>query len=265
MVNFNSNNSNSEVNQDENVKLAQRIDKIANFSLNMLRSIKLYRIVGYCFLILFILDVIEIAFPPRFLNPQWEFQVMGAIVERVAIPLIALLLIFYGGTYLRSRIELTFLKVLSWSMLIAGIVFLLSVPLGIVNTVRIYRQSDRQISQQVEQRQTVLDQIDTRLNEIKTEAEMQQLIAQISNRANVPQIENNDQVNQIKENLSQFIDTSKTRLEAQEKQTRKQQTRSLLKRSIKWNLGALISGFLFITAWNLTKWARVKEPVKTKE
>lgn len=85
-----------EDNSDYQAKLTQKVDKLGNFSLNMLRSLVLWRLIGYGFLVLFALDVVAIVVPPNFLNPQWEFQILGEIVERVAIPFIALLLIFLG-------------------------------------------------------------------------------------------------------------------------------------------------------------------------
>ncbi len=251
--------------QPDNENLKQKVQKISDFSLIILRSLSLWRWVGYGFLILFFVDLVEIIVPSNFLNPEWEFRVMGAVIERVAVPLIAVLLIFYGGNYLRSRWETSILKILSWLTLVGGIVLILLIPLGIVNTVRIYQQNNAQINQQVNQNLTVLQQIETRLDTVKTKEEMQQLLSLLSSRGNAPEIENFEQLEQVKGKLSEFISNSRRQVTTRAKMTYKQRRIALFKSSGKWNLGALISGVLFINAWRFTKWARSVESAKTKK
>jgi hypothetical protein len=251
-------NSNTETIEIQQTKLNQKVDKIGIFGLNMLRSLGLWRLVGYAFLILFILDLAEILIPPRFLNPEWEFQVFGNIVERIAIPFIALILIFYGGNYLRKGWEFIVLTSLSWLSLSVGILFLLSVPLGIVNTIRIDNLRDTRITEGTTQRLEVLQKVETRLKDVQNKQDMQVLINQL-NSGNAPVIENDQQLAQVKTNLTEFIKNSRDRLNNQAENARKQGRKSLLKSSVKWNLGALISGILFIMIWQMTKWARVKE------
>ena len=251
--------------QPDNENLKQKVQKISDFSLIILRSLALWRWVGYGFLILFFVDLVEIMFPPNFLNPEWEFRVMGAVIERVAVPLIAVLLIFYGGNYLRSRWETSILKILSWLTLVAGIILILLIPLGIVNTVRIYQQNNTQINQQVNQSLTVLKQIEAKLDTVKSKEEMQQLLTQLSRRGNAPEIRNFEQLEQVKGKLSEFINNSRRQVTTQAKKTYQQRRISLFKSSAKWNIGALISGILFINVWRFTKWARSIESMIKKQ
>jgi hypothetical protein len=51
---------------------------------------------------------------------------------------------------------------------------------------------------------------------------------------------------------------AETTIKSQAAATQKNQRLALLKRSVKWNLGALISGVLFIILWQGTSWARHK-------
>jgi hypothetical protein len=243
---------------DIQTKLNQKVEKIGNFSLNMLRSLGLWRLVGYAFLILFALDLAEIFIPPQFLNPEWEFKTLGNVVERVAIPFIALILIFHGGNYLRKGWEFIVLTGLSWLSLLVGILFLLSVPLGIINTVRIDTLTNTKITKGTTQRLEVLQQVESRLKDVQNKQDMEVLIRQL-NSGNAPVIENDQQLTQVKTNLTEFIKNSRNQLNKQAEMARKQSKRSLLERSVKWNLGALISGVLFIMTWQMTKWARVKE------
>lgn len=245
---------------DIQTKLNQKVEKIGIFSLNMLRSLGLWRLVGYTFLILFALDLAEIFIPPQFLNPEWEFQTLGNLVERVAIPFIALILIFHGGNYLRKGWEFIVLTSLSWLSLFVGILFLLSVPLGIINTMRIDTLTNTKITEGTNQRLEVLQQVETRLKDVQNKQDMQVLISQLDS-GNTPVIENEQQLTQVKTNLAEFITNSRNQLNRQAEMARKQNQKSLLKRSVKWNLGALISGILFIMTWQMTKWARIKETI----
>lgn len=243
---------------DTQTKIHQKVDKLGVFSLNMLRALGLWRLIGYGFLILFTLDLAEIFIPPQFLNPEWEFQTLGNIVERVAIPFIALLLIFQGGNYLRKGWEFIALFSLSWLSLFVGVLFLLSVPLGIINSIRIDKINATNITDGTKQRLEVLQEVETRLKDVQNKQDMQVLISQL-NSGNAPVIENDQQLTQVKTNLNDFIKNSRNQLDNQSKMARKQGQRALLKRSVKWNLGALISGVLFIMTWQMTKWARIKE------
>ncbi|MBL1208841.1 HpsJ family protein [Geminocystis sp. GBBB08] len=242
-------------------KLNQKVDKIGVFSLNMLRSLGLWRLVGYAFLILFALDLAEIFIPPQFLNPNWEFEVFGALIEKVAIPLVALVLIFYGGNYLRKGWEFIVLTSLSWLCLFVGILFLLSVPLGIINTMRINSQISTKITEAANQRLEVLQKVETALKDVKNKQDMEILISQLNNSGNAPIIVIEQQLTQVKTNLTEFIKGSRNQISSQSVMAIKQQRKSLLKRSVKWNLGALISGVLFIMTWQMTKWARVRETI----
>ena len=244
-------------NSDYQSKLTQKVDKLGNFSLNMLRSIVIWRLIGYGFLVLFALDLAAIFIPPNFLNPEWEFQTLGEVVERVAIPFIALLLIFYGGNYLRQGWEYLVLTTLSWLCLVTGILFILAVPLGIINTVRIDSQATTRITEQTNQRLEVLQQVETRLKDVTNKQEMQVLISQLSNN-NAPPIENDQQLAETKSRLSEFITNSRNQLNTQTELANNQRKKALLKQSVKWNLGALISGILFIMTWQMTKWSRQK-------
>lgn len=243
--------------RDYQSKLRQKLDKLGNFSLNMLRSVVLFRLIGYGFLILFFLDLGAILIPPNFLNPQWEFQTLGEVVERVAIPLIALLLIFYGGNYLRKGWEYLVLTTLSWLCLVAGVLFILVIPLGVINTIRIDTQTTNAIEAQTRQKLEILQQVETKLKDVKNKQEMQVLMNQLSNN-NAPPIENEQQLLQAKSNLAQFITNSRNQLNTQTKLTINQRKKALIKQSVKWNLGALISGILFIITWQMTKWSRQK-------
>lgn len=235
--------------------LNQNTNELSKFVFGMVDSLSIIRWVGYGLLILALFDVIEIFIPARFMNPSWEFQTIGALVERVAVPLIGFVLVFFAGLNERGRVEVIVLKILSWLTLLLGIIYFIIVPLGIVNTVRINTQINRQITVRLNQQKSVIEQVKKTVDGPINESQMQQLLARL-NGGRAPEIESPEELQQAKKQVSTFINQGENQLTKQVEVARSNQQFNLLKKSIKWNLGALIAGALFITMWRSTIWAR---------
>ena len=54
------------------------------------------RLLGYGLLLMAVVDLFFLLIPPQFMNPLWEFQTMGAVVERIPLTLLGIVLTFYG-------------------------------------------------------------------------------------------------------------------------------------------------------------------------
>ncbi len=217
-------------------------------------SRSLFRWVGYGLLTLAVLDIINILVPPQLTNPTWEFQTVGALVERVPVPLLALVLIFYEGANLRGKVEKTILKVLSWASLLIGVFYLLLIPLAVSNTLRINNQNNAQVLAQSNQRLSQIQQIKGQLNNA-TPQELNNLLSRLSSQGRAPNIENSGE---LKNQLASEIARAEKSLKTQSEAARANARLALLKNSAKWNLGALISGALFIHIWRATRWTRHK-------
>ena len=155
----------------------------------------------------------------------------------------------------RGNREGIILKILSWLTLLLGIIYFITVPLGVINTVRIYKQQQGQITVRLNQQKTVIEQVKKTLDGPINEAQMQQIIARF-NGGRAPEIKSPEQLQQAKQQVSTLINQGKRQLKTQVQNARSNQRLNLLKKSVKWNLGALISGALFITIWRSTVWAR---------
>ncbi|EAW38839.1 HpsJ family protein [Lyngbya sp. PCC 8106] len=236
----------------------QSVEVLRRFNISLLRSINLIRWVGYGFLVLSLFDLIDILYPPDFMNPSWELQTMGQLVERVAVPLLGFVLIFFGERNSRDRWEIPVVSFLSWLTLFYGVIFLLLIPLGLFNTLRIDRQANQQISTQVNQVQTQIKQVKDQLKTVNNPTEMESLLSQINPQGGVPEIDSFQQFEDIKNRLSTVVENSDKQLTTRAKEARSTQRQNLFKRSIKWNLGALITSALFISLWKGTVWARQK-------
>ncbi|NEO37665.1 MAG: hypothetical protein F6J90_15545 [Moorea sp. SIOASIH] len=226
---------------------------------HQLKPLTVLRWIGYGFLLLFLFDLIEILYPPQFMNPAWEFRTLGQLVERVLVPLIGFVLVIVGGRDTPARVEQTLLKVLSWSTLVFALVFYLSIPLGIFNTIRLNQQLNIQVMTQLEQQmaqvevkvQAVKDQV----NQVNTVTDLQAFLSQL-NLQQAPEIQSESQLETVKQQIAASMDNQLIGMENQAKTKLANQRQQLLMRSAKWNLGALVSATLFLLLWKETDWAR---------
>lgn len=208
-------------------------------------SIRIARILGYGLLVLAFFDLIETFTSVELMNALSQFQTIGTLVERVPVTLIGLVLVFFGGLDERNKWELLLLKCLSWLTLLVGILFILLIPLGIGNTVQINNILTAQVNTQYEQKISQVKGFEDRLKQATPENILDVVKRQGSSAAGkTPQ--------QIKDELLSKVDKSKAEFKTQADASKWQQQKSYLKKAVKWNLGALISGFLFISIWKYT-------------
>jgi hypothetical protein len=209
-------------------------------------SVAVFRLIGYGLLLLALFDLITILLPLRLMNPLWQFQTMGAIVERVAVPLLGLVLVFFGEEKFRTPIEQKLLKILPWLCLLVGVLFFLLIPLGVVNTLQVKAINSTQLNNQYDQQKAQFARVERQLNQIKD----QQLENFIKSQGRsldgqTPQ--------QAKEQFLAKINRDKQQVQAQFEQAKAERRITLIKNSLKWNLGALVAGILFIYVWHLTR------------
>ncbi len=201
----------------------------------------LVRWLGYGFLILTFFDVVYALVPPRLMDPAWEFETFGNFVERAAIPLLGLTMAFAGQEFGRGRGESNLLKLLSWLALLLGIVYLLMIPLGIANTIRLDSQNNRQIQQ-----------FKQGLNKAQTLEDLGRFSEEFGIRSD------STRPGELKEPIYSQMQKRTQALRSQAEILGTAQHRELLKSSIKWNLGSLICGCLFLWIWRSTRpWTRL--------
>lgn len=220
------------------------------------RSHLLVRLVGYGLLVFSLLDYIHLVIPPRFTDPLWEFQTIGALVEHVAAPLLGLMFVFYRHEGYLGKGERNLLGFLSWVSLLVGLLYLLMLPLGVADTWRIYQRNNAQIAAQVSQQTQQFQKIKGQLNQAKTAQQIKQLLASLTPEGPSPEIHS---LRAFKEQFLARISQSERSIQVQADSVRTNQRQALIKNSVKWNLGALISGILFILIWHLTSWARGRQ------
>lgn len=213
----------------------------------------LFHLIGYGLLIFVLFDLIDVLLPPRFMDPAWEFQTIGAVVERVPLPLIGFVLVFYGETDSRVKWEPFVLKILSWAALLIGIIFLLIIPLCVSNTVRINNLNNDRITTQASQQMTQIQQVEEQVGKA-TPNDLESLLNRAKAQGSVPDIQNPQE---LKSRLLAEVNKAEKNLKKKTEVTRKNRRLELLKSTFKWSLGSLLSGCLFICIWQSSRWARV--------
>ena len=206
--------------------------------------------VGYLILLLSFLDYILLLIPPQFLNPNWELNTMGRIVEYVWAPLIAFLMIFVRPPEQKiPGLERKLLLWLSRSLLLIAIIYFLFIPLIISNTIRLQQKSYTQYSVVVDQQKNQVDSLEKKLNQLSEQ--------QIKNNlSRSPFVKPGDSPQVTRETLLSRLEEEEIKSLSKIEKLYAKQKENMLKNSFKWALSSLFSGLVFLGFWKATEWTR---------
>ncbi len=207
----------------------------------------LFRAVGYGLLLLTLFDVVSALVPPQFSNPGWQFQTAGGFVERSAVPLIGFILVFYDDRDARKKRELLLLRLLSWISLLTGIFYLALVVVFFLTPQGLNDRAEAQVKAQIEPEITKQQQIQAQFEK----AQPAQIEAFMKNN----RVTGMD-APAFKSKMIQNAALTEKNLKERMALTNNGQRLALIKNAIKWALGAMVTGVLFIKIWAGTSWAR---------
>jgi CBS domain containing-hemolysin-like protein len=237
------------MNQPIKDKFLPLIQELQDFSASQISSITIFRVLGYGLLILAVFDWVAIIYPPNFMNPSWEFQTLGTVVERIPVSLIGFVLVFFGELYSRTRWERIILKILSWLTLLLTLIFLLMIPLIIGNTVRLNNQNITQVNNLSKEQIARAEQLEKQITEVTPE----QLNNFLKSQGRSLDGRGPDE---LKNQLLSEVSKAKQEITNQAQSTQSTRALTLIKSGVKWSLGAIVSSALFFVIWKETKWAR---------
>ncbi|NJM44771.1 MAG: hypothetical protein HC860_00320 [Alkalinema sp. RU_4_3] len=225
--------------------------------LNPVKTLQILRSIGYGLLLLSLIDLLYIIFPPEFTKPIWEYQTIGDLVRLIPVPMIAFMLVFYGESFGRKKIERPVVALLSWSTMVFGVFCLLMIPLTVVNTLRIAQYNNDQINTQVTQQKTQLNNTKNQLDQA-TPDQIKSLIPIPAEKAGSPA---NSPTNpgEAKAQVLDNIQKAQKKADEQALDARKNVQQNLIKNSSKIILESLIGGCLFLYTWLVTDWARRRQ------
>ena len=235
----------TKVNQPENPKLVNKnVEE---------KATKIINLVGYVVLILAMLDYAFLLAPANFFEPSWTYNIAGNLVENVWAFLLGFLLIFYRRDQeLIMPREFTCLSLLSWLALAIAIVYFLITPLIIGNAFRLNRSQQAQVTIRLEQQDFQVKQYSQKLDEASPE-QLNNLLQNYRKQAHERKLLS---VEEFKENLLNEVEQKQENARKQLQARSDQQKINLLKTTVKWSIGAIISGISFILIWRYTKWTR---------
>ncbi len=225
-----------------------QLNRLMNPKKETLWSVAVFRRVGYGLLVLALFDLIATFVPLHLMNPIWQFETMGAIVDRVAIPLLGLVLVFWGEERFRLSIEQKLLRYLRKLCLIVGVLFFLLIPLGLVNTLQIKVLTNARLSEQYNLQNSQITRVEQRLSQVKAQ-ELDNFIQRLAHTfdGQIPQLD--------REQFLVKFDKNRQQMQFLFEEAKASFHLTFFKNSIKLNLGALVVGILFIYIWHLTRWA----------
>ncbi len=210
-------------------------------------STGILRLVGYGLLLLAVVNVSCLLISPELMNPWWEFQTMGAIVEWLPLTLLGIFLVCYGTKSDRAPIETTMLKLLAWLCLLTAILLMLMIPLNIYNGLRIYHQRHVTADVQAIGQKDLIQQFKEQLEAADSKAEIRAILQQqAKQQVNIP-----DSVNlqKLKTDIITNLQNSQDSITSQALAFRAQKRSLLVKKSLESNLGALVASILFLMIW----------------
>jgi uncharacterized protein YpmS len=216
-------------------------------------NLTVYRLrwIGYGLLLFALIDVIHILTSVQTSDPTWGLQTIGQFVERVVVPLLGFALVFFGEFYGRRGPEKITLRILSWLCMILAILFFLMAPAVVFQSVSLKGQAEQQASKVVDQRLAQLKQLEDQLN--KSSPEQIKALASQLNTLGIQVDPKNPEA--VKDQIETRIKTFREQLPAQVQGVAASQTSGLLKNAVKWSLGAIVAGVLFLYLWKSSRWA----------
>ena len=219
-------------------------------TITMGHLLRLARVVGYGLLLLSLVDFLYVLIPTKFMDPVWEYQFVGNLVKLLPVPLLALVLVFWGDSVERQDMEWPILKFLSWLTLLFSMILFLLIPLTAANTLRIHRFNNEQISTQVNQQRQQIEATRTQLSQA-TPQQLQSLALAQGQQPNAS-TDPEDARAQILDNLNRAREQASNQAD----QARANVKQNLIKNSLKLISESLLGSFLFLYAWLVSRWAR---------
>jgi len=218
-------------------------------------SYKLFPLIGCSLLGFTLFAFIDTVIPIQFTNSYWEFRTQSRLVEMAPSSLLGLMFIFFKREGYIRRSEIFVLRCLSWGALVVGVLYLLLIPLGLVNSARINLGTDTDIAFRLAKQNEQISNLKTQ-TEAASDDKVESFIAGIQSKspnqkATTPQ--------QLRDRWKKEIAQAKETAQQNADTERSAKLTQLIKDAAKANIGAAFAGTLFILFWRLTLWARMTE------
>lgn len=227
----------------------------ANSNSTEIVTANLLRFAGYGLLLLSLSNFAEALLPPKFgQSAAWEFETLGKVVGTSPVPIIALILIFYGESTARSALGKNVLKVLSWFSLILSIFYIAMTLIGVSAAIRINNDNETQASFLLSEQ---LKQFTAARENLKNTNDSNLLRATEFIERRSPNLKlDKSNLTVLRGQLETEINKNEGEVKARVAETKASAFRQLIKRAAKSYFEALVSAAVLFGIWSQTKWTR---------
>jgi hypothetical protein len=198
---------------------------------------------GHGMLALFVVTLIIAALPPRLLEPAWQIQLSGTLVNNGTIALLGLILIALAS-YLNPdqaaiKQRLGLLRRLA-TIAVAG--YLLLIPLQGLAVWRGIRESSQRLAAQRTGLEKRLDKV---VNESQSVAEIQERLRRLPGAPQIPADQLAEPLPQLRERFAAGLERSRAQLRATDSKPKADAVQRVLKESLRIALSSLALAFAF--------------------
>jgi len=215
----------------------------------------LIRKVGYFFLGFSLFIFLKTLIPVHLFDSQWEFSVIGQLVDQIWWILLGFVFIFYyrEGSLI-SYSEARLLNFFSWLSLVVAISYLVMIPLSIYDTSNISYYINNDHILQDSKIDTQLERLDKRIQQSNSP---EQLIA-IAKRIN-PQktLSNTKNLDQLKQEIKAPLEKLRQNLHKNNADQFNERLVQFSKTGISTIFGSILSATSLYVLWRSTLWARL--------
>lgn len=227
------------------------------------RLISSLRTLGYAFFMLLLIDYGFLLASAQFTNPNWEYQAIGRLTETVWMPILTLTLIFIPDIHPDREDNKRFwiaIHGFSWLGLFLALLYLMMTPLLVVDALRIDRINQAQLTQRQIQQDTAFQRFNEGIANLDP-LELQNILSTYQAQGDAPNIQTPDEFKAL------LLNQANTQIQQNTLQQQTQfsiQRKNLIKQTVKWGLGNLVSAAVFFYIWGLSKQVIVRWKAKVK-
>lgn len=218
---------------------------------NVLRGLP---IIGYFMATMSIFDCIFVVIPPQLQNPAWELASLGSIANHTWGILIGfgfMLTTFSRDTVDKVKpIEIIIINFFRFVIILIALIFILAVPLTIINTFRVNNTEAQQINNQVKAQQQVITQVEQNLDSITDARQLLEIVRGLNlNIAYTPQ----STTDSLKQEIQDKLPGAKEKLKREANMTIGSKKKYQWKASIRTLIQLFIFSITNILLWFKTR------------
>jgi hypothetical protein len=239
---------------DMKLKVAEELKQ---FSLNTYRSVFLVHWIGYGLLAFWVFDICFLIFPSRVTDPNWFFACLERIVESAPILLVGFVLAFFGERKPRLEWEFRVLKFLSWGTILLCSLFILLIPSTILVGVQVAQSNQASTSRTLQSQGSQIQALQANVENANSPAEVRVAADLLGlSEKNSANISIQQDLPTVKADILRRLKIQDNFLRNRERDKLTGRNLSVLKRSVKIILGALMATGLLFLICRSTAWAR---------